>query len=178
MSLEQVFFLSQIIASVAVVASLIFVGYQIKENTLALQRNEHNSTMEQWTVIRQAIATNRDVAELMSVGLSGERRLDTVDTLRLDQMLQEVGWAAFHIWDRTQRGIFPQGTFEATGGSMFAVLLRTQRGGEWWRSDRSIGFLPGFRRDVDAMLTQSKSTPAESTRTPVSSATPVSETFD
>jgi len=75
MSLEHVFFLSQIIASIAVVASLIFVGYQIRENTLALQRNEHNSTMEQWTVIRQAIATHRDIAELMSVGLSGQRSL-------------------------------------------------------------------------------------------------------
>ena len=178
MSLEQVFFLSQIVASVAVVGSLIFVGYQIKENTLALQRNEHNSTMEQWTVIRQAIVTHRDVAELMSVGLSGERRLDTVDSLRLDQMLQEVGWAAFHIWDRTQRGIFPKGTFEATGGSMFAVLLRTPRGGEWWRGDRSIGFLPAFRADVDALLTPGKPTPGGAARASVSSAAPVSESFD
>ena len=31
-------------------------------------------------------------------------------------MLAEQAWAAFHIWDRTQRGIFPKGTFEATGG--------------------------------------------------------------
>jgi len=177
MSLEQVFFLSQIIASTAVVASLIFVGYQIKENTLALQRNEHNSTMEQWTVIRQAIATHRDIAELMSVGLSGERKLDRVDALRLDQMLQEVGWAAFHIWDRTQRGIFPKGTFETTGGAMFADLLRTPRGSEWWRSPRNVGFLPAFAADVDAMLAQNKPTPGAA-RTPVSSAGAVSETLD
>ena len=178
MSLEHVFFLSQIIASIAVVASLIFVGYQIKENTLALQRNEHNSTMEQWTVIRQAIATHRDIAELMSVGLSGQRSLDTVDTLRLDQMLQEVGWASFHIWDRTQRGIFPKGTFAATGGALFAALLRTPRGGEWWRSDKNIGFLAAFRADVDALLTQSEASPAGPARAPVASAGPVSESFD
>jgi hypothetical protein len=49
MSLEHAFFLSQIIASIAVVASLIFVGHQVRENTLAIQRNEHNSTMEQWS---------------------------------------------------------------------------------------------------------------------------------
>jgi hypothetical protein len=174
MSLEHLFFLSQIIASIAVVASLIFVGYQIRENTLALQRNEHNSTMEQWTVIRQAIATNRDIAELMSLGLSGERKLDRVDTLRLDQMLQEVGWASFHIWDRTQRGIFPKGTFEATGGAMFAVLLRTPRGADWWRSGRNVGFLPAFAADVDAMLAPGKSTPAR----PAAPAAPVSESFD
>lgn len=159
MTLEQAFFLSQIIASIAVVASLVFVGHQVRENTLAIQRNEHNSTMEQWTVIRQAIVTNRDVADLMSVGLIGERRLDRADQLRLEQMLQEVGWAAFHIWDRTQRGIFPKGTFEATGGAFFTAWLRTPRGAEWWRNAKGVGFVPAFVSDVDAMLARHEAAP-------------------
>ena len=117
MSFEQISSLAQIVASVAVVASLIFVALQIKQNTAALQRNEHNSTMAQWTVIRMAIAKHRDIAELMTAGLHGESSLDAADQLRLEQMLQENAWAAFHIWDRTQRGIFPKGTFEATAGA-------------------------------------------------------------
>jgi hypothetical protein len=52
MSFEQLSYLAQIVASVGVIASLIFVGLQIKHNTGALQRNEHNSTMAQWTVRR------------------------------------------------------------------------------------------------------------------------------
>src|SRR5205809_4598735 len=131
MSFEQISYLAQIIASVAVVASLIFVALQIKQNTRALQRNEHNSTMEQWTVIRQAIAQNREIAELMTAGLQGERNLAAADQLRVEQMLQENAWAAFHIWDRTQRGIFPKGTFEATAGALLGNLLKTP-GGESW----------------------------------------------
>jgi len=88
MSFEQISYLAQIVASVAVVASLIFVGLQIKQNTAALQRNEHNSTMAQWTVIRKAIVKHRDIAELMTAGLHGERALDAADQLRLEQMLQ------------------------------------------------------------------------------------------
>src|SRR6267378_766836 len=117
MSFEQLSYLAQIVASVGVIVSLIFVGLQIKHNTGALQRNEHNSTMAQWTVIRQAIARNCDIAELMNAGLSGEHALDAADQLRLEQMLQEYAWASFHIWDRTQRGVFPKGTFEATAGA-------------------------------------------------------------
>ena len=109
MSFEQISYLAQIVASVAVVASLIFVALQIKQNTAALQRNEHNSTMAQWTVIRMAIAKHRDIAELMTAGLHGESPLDAADQLRLEQMLQENAWAAFHIWDRTQRGSFRRG---------------------------------------------------------------------
>ena len=152
MSFEQISYLAQIVASIGVIVSLIFVGLQIKQNTRALQRNEHNSTMEQWTVIRQAIAQNRDIAELMTAGLGGERALDAADQLRLEQMLQENAWAAFHIWDRTQRGIFPKGTFEATAGALLNQLLRTPGGASCWRNAKQIGFHPAFVADVDANL--------------------------
>jgi hypothetical protein len=152
MSFQQLSEVAQMVASVGVVLSLIFVGLQIKQNTRALQRAEHNSTMEQWTVIRQAIAQNRDIAELMTTGLQGERALDAADQLRLEQMLQENAWAAFHIWDRTQRGIFPKGTFEATGGALLETLFTTPGGATWWRKAKHVGFHPGFVSDVDAVL--------------------------
>src|SRR5438270_9284324 len=152
MSFEQLSYLAQIVASIGVIVSLIFLASQIEHNTAALQRNEHNSTMEQWTVLRQAIAQNREIAELMTEGLSGERSMDAADQLRLEQMLAEYAWASFHIWDRTQRGVFPKGTFEATAGVMMCDLLRTQRGEAWWRSAKHVGFIPGFVADVDALL--------------------------
>ena len=152
MSFEQLSYLAQIVASVGVIVSLIFVGLQIRHNTGALQRNEHNSTMAQWTVIRMAIAKNRDIAEFMTAGLHGERALDAADQLRLEQMLAEYAWASFHIWDRTQRGVFPKGTFEATAGVMICDLLRTARGEAWWCSAKHVGFIPGFVADVDALL--------------------------
>jgi hypothetical protein len=155
MSFEQISYLAQIVASVAVILSLIFVALQIKQNTSALQRNEHNSTMAQWTVIRMAIAGNRDIAELMSAGLHGERAIDPADQLRLEQMLQEYAWASFHIWDRTQRGVFPKGTFEATAAPLLCDVLGTARGGTWWRTAKHIGFIPGFVSDVDAVLAKS-----------------------
>jgi len=75
-----------------------------------------------------AIAKNRDIAELMTAGLHGERALNAADQLRLEQMLGEYAWASFNIWDRTQRGVFPKGTFEATAGPLLCELLRTRRG--------------------------------------------------
>jgi len=167
MSLEQLSYLAQIVASIGVVLSLVFVGLQVRQNTAALERNEHNSTMSQWTVIRMAIAENRDLAEFMTHGLDGKRALDAADQLRLDQFLQEHAWAAFHIWDRTQRGVFPKGTFEATGGALFCGLLKTAYGAVWWRDAKGVGFLPAFVTDVDAMLVADKpvvAAPMQATR--------------
>ena len=152
MSFEQVAYLAQIVASIGVIVSLVFVGLQIRQNTGALQRNEHNSTMAQWTVIRMAIARNRDIAELMTAGLQGERPMDGPDQLRLEQILAEHVWAAFHIWDRTQRGVFSKGTFELTAGPLLYGLLKTPRGEAWWGSAKNRGFIPEFVLDVDVLL--------------------------
>ena len=154
MSLEQFAYLAQIVASVGVVLSLIFVGLQVRQGTAALERSEHNSTMEQWTVIRMAIATHRDIAVLMTTGLDGDCPLDAADQLRLEQMLQENAWAAFHIWDRTRRGVFPKGTFELTGGALLCTILKTPRGEAWWQSAKTVRFIPDYVTDVDAVLAE------------------------
>src|SRR5262252_9400814 len=110
MNLDQLAQVAGIVGSVGIVLSMVFVGLQIRQQTAALNRNEHNSTMQQWTVIRMAIAKHRDIAELMTDGIQGQRVLDAAEQLRLDMLLNEQLWAAFHIWDREQRGIFPKGT--------------------------------------------------------------------
>ena len=152
MNWDAIVAISQLVAAVGVILSLVFVGLQVRQNTAALQRNEHNSTMTQWSVIRMAIARDRDLAELMTAGLHGERALDAANQLRLEQMLAEYAWASFHIWDRTQRRVFPKGTFELTAGPLLCSLLRTTRGEAWWRSAKHVGFIPRFVLDVDALL--------------------------
>ena len=152
MSLEQLAYAAQIVGTVGVILSLVFVGLQVRQNTAALQRNEHNSTMAQWSVIRMAIAENREIGVLMSSGLNGERALDKADQLRLDQLLAEYAWAAFHIWDRTRRGVFPKGTFELTGGALLCEILATAGGAAWWHGAKTKGFIPDYVADVDAML--------------------------
>ena len=153
MSLEQVSYLAQIVASIGVVLSLAFVGYQVRQSTAALQRGEHNATMQQWTVIRMAIAENREISELMTAGLNGTRALDAADQLRIDQLLGEYAWASFHIWDRTRRGVFPPGTFEFSCGSGLRDLLRTPGGQAWWQGKaEGAGLIAPFMADVDVML--------------------------
>jgi len=73
-------------------------------------------------------------------------------------MLAENAWASFHIWERTQRGIFPKGTFELTAGPLLRGLLETARGRTWWHSAKHTGFIPGFVADVDAVLAKNSGT--------------------
>ena len=129
MTLEQFFYLAQIVAAAGVIASLGFIGLQIKANTAALQRGEHNSTMTQWTVIRMAIVQHREVAELMTAGLRGEVTLDAADQLRLEQLLFESALGGFsHLGSNATRHL-SKGNFRVHG---WDTPMRPAQGAARW----------------------------------------------
>jgi len=152
MSLQDFTNLTEIMASIGVIVSLIFVGYQMRQNTSQLQRNEHNSTMAQWSKIRMAYVENRDVAQIWREGLRGERELDGTDQFRLESLLAEQLWAAYHVWERTKRGILTEGTFHEAVAPLVPSWLSTPRGAPWWSAAKR-NYPPMFVADVDAALT-------------------------
>ena len=152
MTLEEVSWLAQIAGVAGVILSLVFVGWQLRQNTAALRRNEHNATQGEWSTIRMAVAGNREIAELVANGLHGNRKLDATDQIRLEHYLSEYVWACFHIWDRTQRGVFLPGTFEQTAGFLLVEVLTTPRGAAWWARVKGAGFIPAYAADVDRVL--------------------------
>jgi len=151
MSLQDFTSLTEIVSSIGVIVSLIFVGYQMRQNTSQLQRNEHNSTMAQWSTIRMASVENRDVAQLWREGLHGERELDVTDQFRLEALLAEQLWAAYHVWERTKRGILTEGTFQEAVAPLVPAWLATERGAPWWSAAKR-NYPPMFAADVDAAL--------------------------
>src|SRR5690348_1609235 len=61
MTLEQVFFVTQIVAAAAVVLSLIFVGYQMRESAHATRAQIHQNIATGWQSIGPLLADNAAV---------------------------------------------------------------------------------------------------------------------
>lgn len=151
MSLENLSYLAQVAAAVGVIASLVFVGLQIRQNTHALSHTEQNTTQGEWSAIRMAVVQSRELAELMTAGLAGERELDAAERLRLETFLAEHLWAGFHLWRRTVRGVFPAGTFEHVARALITPVLATPVGAAWWARARQDGFAPGYVAAVEGL---------------------------
>jgi hypothetical protein len=142
---------SQIVGSIAVVASLVYVGLQVQQNTTQLQREESNATQSQWQAIRLLVASNREVAELWVAGLNGDA-LDAVQKLRFESLLTEHIWATSQIYYR--RKLFgDMWEFESTSGPPLARLLCTRGGALWWQKNKRA-FPADFVRDVGATMTR------------------------
>jgi hypothetical protein len=150
MTLQDFASFAELLSSIAVLATLIFVAFQIRQTNILLQRGEENVTMEEWSRIRLSIVENDDVAKIWQARLDDTAELDASQLVRLHTLLEEHLWAAYHIWDRTRRKLFLHGRFEETM-PVLRQYLNNPHGIEWWK-EAKVNYPPNYVRDVEAIL--------------------------
>jgi hypothetical protein len=87
MSLEQFSFLAQIISALVVVASLIFVGFQLKHAAAAIRVASSQAHVECYTDLAKCVIDNADFARIWRVGLAQPK------VLKEDEWVRFVAYA-------------------------------------------------------------------------------------
>lgn len=82
MSLEQWAFVAQIISAVAVIASLVFVGVQLRQATSAIRGTSSQAHSALYTDLVRSIIDNDGFARVWSVGLADPKALTEADWIR------------------------------------------------------------------------------------------------
>ena len=83
MNWEAIAAIGELIGAVAVVASLVFVGWQLLQNTEALRTSTSQSHGELYVSIANKMAGDRDLATLYLAGLADISSLDPPDRIRV-----------------------------------------------------------------------------------------------
>lgn len=82
LTLEQIYFLSQIVSATAVVISLLFVGLQLRHNTRALEVAGASDVLHRMSEFTRLLADNREVATIFRTGVREFAALDPVERQR------------------------------------------------------------------------------------------------
>ena len=96
MSLEQLAYLAEIVGVALVIASLIYVGKQLRQNVDVIRFNAAGSYVSLQERLCGEVANSREVAEVWQKGTSEFASLDEVDKQRL--ILFE--WRAITAWNQ------------------------------------------------------------------------------
>jgi hypothetical protein len=75
MNLEEIYYISQIVAVVGILGSLIFVGVQIRQNTRATRAASHNAVSNSLNEINRMFAENADLTKLWLTGMADRKAL-------------------------------------------------------------------------------------------------------
>ena len=82
MTLEQLSLVAQIVSAVAVIASLIFVGVQLRQATAAIRASSSEAHAALYTELVHSIIDNADFARIWTTGLEDPKRLSDEEWVR------------------------------------------------------------------------------------------------
>ena len=155
---------AEIIGLVGVVASLVFVGWELRQNSIATRAANNSSVADGFVQLNLNLSSNRDLAQALANNAADP------DSAPMEDKIQILGaWRAlFHVWSNVHRqhlndtidpGIYEAvlqeiSTYAAPKGNseQNPDLERRHRFMLWaWERERFI-FNPEFQLLVDEVL--------------------------
>lgn len=138
---------SQIAASLAVLATLIYLTIQIRQNTALMRAESRQSIM---TYAQQELHTFIDHPEVL-------RFMYDEAELEPNLRVQFYGWitsairAREHEWLQYRNGVLDRDAWISYKNAL-PIILCNRRGREWWEKLGRVQFAPEFQKIVDEVL--------------------------
>jgi len=150
MTLETLYYLSQILAVLAILASLIFVGVQIIQNTRAIKATSHHAITDSFNHLNTTLATNPELARIWDAGNKG------IENLKPEEL------TAYHSLLLGYVRVFETLFFQSQTGTMARELWEAERrvlqfmfalpGVQQWWAVPLLPFSAAFRAEIDALM--------------------------
>jgi hypothetical protein len=150
MTLEAVYYISQIVAVVGIFASLIFVGLQIRQNTKAIKATSHHAVTDSFNAINTLILSDPKVARTWRLALAGSEALDEDERTSADFMLLANMRIFETIYYQYKNGTLDKNLFDAELKTLKWSV--TYPGVQAWWAANPISFSAEYRAFIDGLI--------------------------
>jgi hypothetical protein len=152
MTLEQIFFISQTIAALGVVASLIFVGLQVRDSAKAVRSATAQAVQDNYSSWYLTLASNESALATSTKGFVDLNSLTTAEKAQFVctyMAFLSHSQNAFHQWRQGHLANELWACWEA----LLMNLVKTPGGATFWR-ERSYVFGQDFQDEVKAIMSR------------------------
>ena len=150
MSLELINTLAQTIAAVGVIASLVFVGVQIRRNTVAVRAQTFHALTDSFNTVSLTLGSSAQTARVARLGFAGLANLNEDERQQFAFGALAVMRIFETIFYQSQVGVAEKKLWETEKKTMTALIsLPGMR--EWWATN-VMSFTPDFRALVDRTI--------------------------
>lgn len=150
MTFVEVLQTSQVLGSVAVILSLVFVGIQIRQNTRATRAASHHAVSEALNRLNLLWAREGEVARIWLAGLQDRAALTPDERWRFDSTVRAYLHVCETMYLQAHLGAGDVGIVRAEEDGI-RFVLQSAGAKEWW-SENPFGFAPEFRNYLQVLL--------------------------
>ena len=154
MSWDSVIAIAEVIGVVAIIASLVYVGVQIRQNSAIARATIINATNTQSARMAELIAQDAELAAIYDKGINGKSLAGT-DLVRFIALLEiHITWLE-DVDAQAELGLFFQDKeladpVEFNRGEL-AFLFSTPETRQWWNENKQY-YRPKFAQKIDRCL--------------------------
>ena len=145
--------MSEVVGAIAVVASVIYLGVQIKDNTEATKLAASRTLSESYNTFLDLLTASSDVSDIFLRGLRDYDSLEPVETIRFSALLGRVVrmYEQVFLHERTD-----QFDAELSSSMSFTLKEHLKYPGfqQWWRI-RQDWYHPDFQSYIDELISES-----------------------
>ena len=155
MNWDAVGALSELVGAVAVVATLIYLSKQIRQNTLTNQNAALQTISSQYADWLARIIDSDDVARIYRIGLSEAEKLNDEERIRFGMLLTHLCRASDAQYHQYLSNALPEELWISTRTSI-THIFKKPGGLVWWNKFGST-FSASFMEEIERELEKSKS---------------------
>ncbi len=149
MNWEAIATIAEVVGALGVIASLLYVGVQVRHNSEATRAATTAQTLDQSALTSQFLAQDKVSSNLYFRGLK--------DPLLLEQDEKSqyffIMLSMFRRYENTEyqyrKGLFDEGAWEGMRGNIVTIIERP--GFEWFWERAKQGYSPSFRKLLEGM---------------------------
>jgi hypothetical protein len=157
MTLETIYYISQIVAVVGIFASLIFVGLQVRQNTKALRATSHHAITDSFNAINNLVLSDPKVARIMRLTLAGSEEMDEDERVSANYMLLANMRIFETLYYQYKNGTLDKKLFDAELKTLKWVA--TLPGFLAWWPANPISLSDEFRAFIDGLIRDAQKEP-------------------
>jgi len=169
MSFQDFGAIGEMVGGIAVVVSLIYVAYQIRQSSRQIEQNSRHLEASMYYATNDAfyrwfalLAQDADLAALWRRALAGET-LTPDETTRVHSLIAMLFLSYENNFQQLRLGAVKRDTFEIARSEISTLMSRSVVRA-WWQRQGQRTLTPEFRRAIDSLVSEAKV--PESTATP------------
>lgn len=150
MDLQSLANLSEVIGSIVVVLSLIYLAVQVRQNTQAQRMENYSRGLDRLAAMQSMISQGSEISLLLSKGAINSSKLTSEERVRFTWALYEMFGAFEFMFQASKSHAIPEEVWTrwSAGVAYWLALPGVQT---WWQA-RPLPFTVSFTALVDSLL--------------------------
>lgn len=147
---------AELLGAFGVIASLIYLALQIRQNTESVRMASHHGVADQFQQTNLALVREPQIAELLTRGLPDSSTLSDLDRVRFEGFLLSIFRTYEELYQLHRKGLADHELWDSREQSMMQWLsypgVRS-----WWFGEQRVIFIASFCAHVEGLLSEAAS---------------------